>query len=274
MQRNVRARYNAYFGRQLVQLVAASAAAAKPLVKYGGMLRTQAEPKTAAVYTAVTPQLAAASAASSGGAGGGCGHASLGLAFYAHMSSPIRRFVDLVNQHAAFGTLDPALAVAPDPKPDAVSGAPLAFNGKRLAEAMEALNRRCSEVARYHAMVDAMELAYITRARPLSFRGKVELAALGEQYNMGGGDGGGGLSLLVHTERRRVRVPLHDSCVGTRVWKRDQRKLHRHAHTDTRPHVLGSHELSAPVCSLRSHCCACALGAHALFSPPGAAHDL
>ena len=50
-----------------------------------------------------------------------------------------------------------------------------------------------------------MELAYITRQKPLMFRGKVEVGEASDTI------GDGGPSLLVFTERRRLRVPLHDS---------------------------------------------------------------
>ena len=39
-------------------------------------------------------------------------HTSLGLSFYAHCSSPIRRFSDLCNQHALFGTVDTSAFLA------------------------------------------------------------------------------------------------------------------------------------------------------------------
>ena len=68
-----------------------------------------------------------------------------------------------------------------------------------------------SQVARYHATVDAMELAYITRRQPLLFSGKVEVAADADGGH-GGGGGGQQPSLLVFTERRRLRVPLSDRC--------------------------------------------------------------
>ena len=66
---------------------------------------------------------AGAGAGAGSGADSSQGHASLGLQFYSHCSSPIRRYADLHNQHALFGTL-PAGAAAP----------------ARIAE----LNERCS----------------------------------------------------------------------------------------------------------------------------------
>jgi len=146
-------RYNAYFGGLL--------AARKQWP--GGVLRAQREPKTAAVYAPATAEHV--------------GHASLGLAHYAHCSSPIRRFADLVNQLCLFG-----------------GGAGPGWGDAQL----EALNLRVSEVARYHASVDAMELAYSCRDRPRVYAGTVEADE-------------DGLCLLVRTEKRRARVPLHDS---------------------------------------------------------------
>lgn len=164
-----------YFGEHLVALAAAS--------PFGGMLRAQPVPKTAATYKAVTPAVSNP-AGSSSAAGGGFRHSSLGLDFYAHMSSPIRRFSDLCNQHAAFGTLDPAVAVAPV-EPAGATGEAVArhaaaaagkaagkgegkgagkgageaesqgqaFSAKKLAETMEALNARVAEIANYHSNV-------------------------------------------------------------------------------------------------------------------------
>ena len=60
------------------------------------------------ITDAVEQQLDADGGAKDGsGSTGNLGHASLGLRHYAHCSSPIRRFSDLLNQHAVFGTLDP-----------------------------------------------------------------------------------------------------------------------------------------------------------------------
>ena len=117
--------YNSYFGG----LLAAAATAASVEGdgegggeggdEGGGLLRVQAVARQAAVY--------AVAVAAGEGAGAGAdtsqGHASLGLQFYSHCSSPIRRYADLHNQHALFGTL-PAGAAAP----------------ARIAE----LNERCS----------------------------------------------------------------------------------------------------------------------------------
>jgi exoribonuclease R len=64
-------------------------------------------------------------------------HSSLNLPLYSHASSPIRRFVDLVNQHALYDTL---------------------FNwgvesNKTLATTMDNLNNAVKRIARYHATV-------------------------------------------------------------------------------------------------------------------------
>ena len=129
----------------------------------GGILRAQKEPATAASYVSAT--------------GDDVGHASLELDFYAHSSSPIRRFADLINQRAIFDE-------------------PLPSNWGDSALAQ--LNERNTELSRYHASVDAMELAYSCRNAPRVYDGRIETDDEG-------------LCLLVHTEKRRVRIPLHDS---------------------------------------------------------------
>jgi len=129
----------------------------------GGILRAQQEPKTAASYVSAI--------------GSDVGHASLELDFYAHSSSPIRRFADLINQRAIFD----------EPLPSH-------WGDSALAQ----LNERNTELARYHASVDAMELAYSCRNAPRVYDGRIETDDEG-------------LCLLVHTEKRRVRIPLHDS---------------------------------------------------------------
>ncbi|KAH8065994.1 hypothetical protein JL722_387 [Aureococcus anophagefferens] len=149
-------RYNAYFGRLI----------ASQKRWPGGNLRAQREPLTAATYVRGDGDAAA------------LGHASLGLDFYAHCSSPIRRFADLVNQYALF-------------QPDTFAFT--TWGDENLAE----LNDRVVEIKRYHASVDAMELAYGCRARRV-YKGRVEADERG-------------LCLLVETEKRRARVPLHDS---------------------------------------------------------------
>ena len=92
--------YNSYFGG----LLAAAATAASVEGdgegggeggdEGGGLLRVQAVARQAAVY--------AVAVAAGEGAGAGAdtsqGHASLGLQFYSHCSSPIRRYADLHNQ--------------------------------------------------------------------------------------------------------------------------------------------------------------------------------
>ncbi|KAJ1448092.1 hypothetical protein M885DRAFT_156967 [Pelagophyceae sp. CCMP2097] len=152
--------YNAYFGEVL------SAKQSWP----GGVLRAQADPTAAAVY-----------AAAIGFDDATLSHVSLQLKRYAHTSSPIRRFADLINQHAVFGTAAQAFAAA-------------GWGDSQLAT----LNERAVELSRYHASVDAMELAHRCRAAPRVYSGKLEV-------------GDEGACLLVHTEKRRVRVPLHDS---------------------------------------------------------------
>ena len=85
--------------------------------------------------------------------GSDVGHASLELDFYAHSSSPIRRFADLINQRAIFD----------EPLPENWGDAALAQ-----------LNERNTELARYHASVDAMELAYSCRNAPRVYDGRIE----------------------------------------------------------------------------------------------------
>jgi len=63
-------------------------------------------------------------------------------------------------------------------------------------------------VARYHATTATAELAYLCRAQPLVFTGKVEIAEKDDFSAMTSNDGP---CLLVYTESRRVRVPLNDS---------------------------------------------------------------
>lgn len=165
-------RYNAFFGRALVNKCAAAAAAeaTKPPLaaaaaaashRYVGLLRAQTVAKTAAVYTAVTPgaltaaaKVSGSGAASSSSSIGPLGHLSLGLEYYAHASSPIRRFTDLINQHAAFGTLDVKRAVAPlaslgesgSSKSNGEGGVAAAlasgFSNRRLNDSVAALNAR------------------------------------------------------------------------------------------------------------------------------------
>jgi hypothetical protein len=169
-------RYNAFFGRALVDKCAAAAAAqaSKPPAaeeetshRYVGLLRAQTVAKTAALYTAVTPgALTAAAKATSGDSAsasfssspsssiGPLGHLSLGLEYYAHASSPIRRFSDLINQHAAFGTLDVKRAVAPPAtladssgSGGGVAGAlATGFSNRRLNDSIAALNARYESI--------------------------------------------------------------------------------------------------------------------------------
>lgn len=63
-------------------------------------------------------------------------------------------------------------------------------------------------MARYHATTATAELAYLCRAQPMVFTGKVEVAEKDDSSAMLSNDGP---CLLVYTESRRVRVPLNDS---------------------------------------------------------------
>ena len=149
------------------------------------------------------------------GSTGNLGHASLGLRHYAHCSSPIRHFSDLLNQHAVFGTLDPrAVAGVGGSSSSGGSSSGLNVSAAALGSAVAALNKRCSVVARYHAMVDAMELAYRCRRRPMVFRGRVEVD--GGAGAAGGGQGlsGGVLGAVAKADSGRLppglprRAPL------------------------------------------------------------------
>lgn len=214
--------YNTYFG----ELIAHNASQGGACIT--GLLRVQGAPKVAALYEHV----GSSTGNGSDGDARKLGHASLGLRYYAHCSSPIRRFSDLLNQHAIFGTLDvQALVGAVHVDENRGVGSALAPSAMTLASAVKTLNKRCSTVARYHAMVDAMELAYRCRNRPMIFRGRVEIDGGGSP--VGGVAGGsrlsaaaakaesagvfhhgyndGRASLLVYTEKRRFRIPLHDS---------------------------------------------------------------
>lgn len=150
-------RYNAYFGELL---------AAKKLWP-GGTLRAQTDRTQPAKYVRCTDPHPS--------------HAALGLPFYAHCSSPIRRFSDLANQISIVDESD-------RPWLDAWG----------QQNQLDALNERCSVLHRYHATVDAMQLAYECRREPKIFEGEVEVGDDGE-------------CVFVRTDKRRVRVPLHDS---------------------------------------------------------------
>lgn len=196
----------------------ADGAGSQDTFAFGGMLRVQHVDKTAAVYRPVvlgTDDEAAAMAKAAavvevkeavrkaGPLSGEYRHTSLGLSFYAHCSSPIRRFSDLCNQHALFGTVDTGAFLAQHMKSTGGDG-PVA-----LDKAMGALNWRVSRIAQYHANVDAMELAYKCRNQPMLFQGKVDVSEDGR-------------SLLVYTEKRRVRVPLHDTYFADPIAKHFQ----------------------------------------------------
>mmetsp|Transcript_15421 Transcript_15421/g.23190 ORF Transcript_15421/g.23190 Transcript_15421/m.23190 type:complete len:1435 (-) Transcript_15421:1365-5669(-) len=152
--------YNRYFGEILAQSTGL------------GLLRAQPIAGLSASYVSSDMDPAA--------------HIGLGLAHYAHCSSPIRRFCDLANQHVLFSR-------------DKLHAAEFWQNAKQnLSKNIHCLNDRCREIKQYHANVDAMELAYECRGAAQQFESLIEL---GEEY----------ASLLVHTPKRRVRVPLHDS---------------------------------------------------------------
>ena len=123
--------------------------------------------------------------------GAGLSHASLSLINYAHCSSPIRRYADLHNQHILFQSMSAVTEAG-----DGVAVADFVTNSSSL----DALNARAGVIAQYHARVDSMELAYRCRDTPQIFKGKVEVD-----------EEGGGQCLFVYTEKRRVRVPLHDT---------------------------------------------------------------
>jgi len=87
--------YNGYFGGILAERAAAAATSDGQ-----GLLRVQEKEDSGALYALAAPS-------------GAQGHAKLGLETYAHMSSPIRRFSDLFNQHVLFETLGAAPVVHP-----------------------------------------------------------------------------------------------------------------------------------------------------------------
>jgi superfamily II DNA/RNA helicase len=153
--------YNAYFGERLAELAA--------LHGDQGLLRTQREAHKAATYTKVVP----------GMPHGTQGHCSLGLQFYAHMSSPIRRFSDLYNQH--------------------VLAAWTAGTGAALADAqLIAFNKRCDVLKKYHGITDSTALAYACRGSARNFACRMEIWE-------------DGASLVVQTEHKRMRVNIRDT---------------------------------------------------------------
>lgn len=170
--------YNGYFGDILAQRAAAAASS-----EGQGLLRVQEKEDAGALYALAAPS-------------GGQGHAKLGLETYAHMSSPIRRFSDLFNQHVLFGTLASAPVVHP------VLG-PIASDSSARAAQLDAqgvgdLNDRCAEIKRYHSVVDAMSLGYACRGSPRYFSCKVEASEDGR-------------SLMIFTPEKRLRVNLRDT---------------------------------------------------------------
>lgn len=154
-------RYNEYFGKVL----------ATRRLWPGGTLRAQADATSPAAYVSCV-------------ADDDASHASLGLAYYAHCSSPIRRFADLANQ----------ISICQGQEAFCKTDRPVWGDAVKL----EALNERCSQLHRYHATIDAMDLAYACREQPRMYIGRVQLGDDGE-------------CLFVHTEKRRFRVPLHDN---------------------------------------------------------------
>ena len=150
--------YNNYFGSLLVTKALAAdpdAALAK------GLLRVQRDPEQAAVYEAVdAPAISKQQSAQR--------HTSLSLDHYAHMSSPIRRFVDLYNQHVLFDSFVQAFA---HPVLGVLHGADAAHLD---CAAVKMLNQRCDELSRYHSVVDSMSLAYTCRNAPRVFTCRVE----------------------------------------------------------------------------------------------------
>ena len=140
--------YNNYFGKILASTC-----------KHG-LLRSQDRVDNSAVYVEATfpnPR-----------------HESLNLDFYAHCSSPIRRFSDLLNQHVILYGAKPTIDLG-------------------------LYNERCTMIKHYHAHTDTMTLAYECRSQLLVVESMVELDEDGQ-------------SLLVHIpNRRRVRVPLRDN---------------------------------------------------------------
>ncbi|KAJ8604109.1 hypothetical protein CTAYLR_001776 [Chrysophaeum taylorii] len=167
--------YNAYFGELL----------ARSSKWPGGVLRAQADRSLPAVYARSDSVDA--------------GHASLELENYAHCSSPIRRFADLLNQNAL---LEPTASS---------EGFGLTGWGD---EQLETLNERCAQLHRYHATIDAMELAYLCREAPRVYDAYVDLGDDGE-------------CVFVRTEKRRFRVPLRDSYFAEPVAKALGRRRRR-----------------------------------------------
>lgn len=145
--------YNAYFGR----LMASTHSSAQP---FGGLLRVQSDPTKSALYRGILDEVDEGSASA-------FKHVGLELDYYAHCSSPIRRFSDLLNQHTVFQTLDVSRLTSSPSSGDTAKSA--------LVQSIREVNDRSGTVARYHATVDAMELAYEARASPMIVSGRVEL---------------------------------------------------------------------------------------------------
>jgi hypothetical protein len=91
-----------------------------------GILRTQGAPDAAAVahwatIDAALGFMAHEAATYCSAATSACGHAGLGLDVYCHASSPLRRYVDLVNQRAIKALIQDA--VLPSTPPAAIAAA-------------------------------------------------------------------------------------------------------------------------------------------------------
>lgn len=165
--------YNAHCGELLARggALGSGQPSAGPAEKnVPGIIRAQAQPELQAHYVFAERGESSARVA----------HASLGLVNYAHCSSPIRRYADLHNQHALFGTLGSAPG------------------GATSGETLATLNSRAQMLVRYHFTVSAAELAYECRREPMRFDGSIMVTEDGR-------------CIRVHTPRGRLAVPLHDS---------------------------------------------------------------
>eukprot|EP00802_Teleaulax_amphioxeia_P010834 Tamp_10864.p1 GENE.Tamp_10864~~Tamp_10864.p1 ORF type:complete len:571 (+),score=151.14 Tamp_10864:48-1715(+) len=177
--------YNGYFGALLAQRAAAAGSS-----EGQGLLRVQEAEDKGAVYALASPS-------------GGQGHKKLGLDTYAHMSSPIRRFSDLFNQHVLFETLSASVV---HPVLGALAGADA--SAVTLGdEGVATLNLRCGEIKRYHSVVDAMSLGYACRGTPRYFSCKVEASEDGR-------------SLMIYAPEKRLRVNLRDTYFATSLQDR------------------------------------------------------
>jgi len=87
--------YNGYFGAILAQRAVLAGSCDGQ-----GLLRMQEAEDKVALYALALPS-------------GAQGHAKLALDAYAHMSSPIRRFSDLFNQHVLFHSVHWSFSASP-----------------------------------------------------------------------------------------------------------------------------------------------------------------